>query len=197
MPASIPSAATALPPTEHGRRTRDALLDAGVAVAERKGLAGLSVNAVVAEAGLAKGTFYVHFPDRGAFVAALHERFYLGVGEAIGTATAGLEPGAERLLTAIDAYLDACLTSRGVKALLLEARGESRIGALVAERQERLAALAAPNLAAIGRRDVRLSARLVIAAASEAALIELERGRRVPGVRRALRDLVGLEPQPR
>ena len=191
-----PPAAAALPPTEHGRRTREALLDAGVVVAERKGLIGLSVNAVVAEAGLAKGTFYVHFPDRDAFVAALHERFYVGVGEAIATATAGMEPGAERLLTAIDAYLDACLASRGVKALLLEARGESGVSELVAERHARFAALAVPNLSAIGRRDAKLFARLVVAAASEAALVELERGRRVPGVRRALRDLIGIEPRP-
>ena len=41
--------------------TRDALLDAGTRVAERHGLAGLSVNRVVAEAGVAKGTFYVQY----------------------------------------------------------------------------------------------------------------------------------------
>jgi len=45
--------------TPAGQRTREALLDAGTAVAGRYGLAGLSVNRVVAEAGVAKGTFYV------------------------------------------------------------------------------------------------------------------------------------------
>ena len=42
-------------------QTREALLDAGVALAEEHGLAGVSVNMVVARAGVAKGTFYVHF----------------------------------------------------------------------------------------------------------------------------------------
>ena len=45
MPAEAPTAA--------GARTRRSLLDAGVAVAEAHGLAGLSVNRVVAEAGVA------------------------------------------------------------------------------------------------------------------------------------------------
>ena len=41
-------------------QTREALLDAGAALAEEHGLAGVSVNMVVAPAGVAKGTFYVH-----------------------------------------------------------------------------------------------------------------------------------------
>ena len=62
--------------TATSHRTLELLLDAGVKVAEEHGLAGLSVNRVVAEAGVAKGTFYVHFTDRNAFIDALHERFH-------------------------------------------------------------------------------------------------------------------------
>ena len=69
--------------TAAGRRTREALLDAGVAVAEEQGLAGLSVNRVVARAGVAKGTFYVHFADRDGFVDALHSRFHARVEGAV------------------------------------------------------------------------------------------------------------------
>src|ERR1700751_6027937 len=69
--------------------TREALLDAGVAVAARDGLAGLSVNRVVDEAGVAKGTFYVHFADREAFVDALHARFHERVEQAAARATGG------------------------------------------------------------------------------------------------------------
>src|ERR1700755_1466907 len=89
--------------------TAEALMDAGVAVAEQHGLAGLSVNRVVAEAGLAKGTFYVHFADRDAFVDALHARFHDAVDAAVGAAVADVPPGAERLLAAAEAYLDVCL----------------------------------------------------------------------------------------
>src|SRR5262245_54238783 len=86
---------TATEPVSH--RTREALLDAGVAVAELHGLAGMSVNRVVAQAGVAKGTFYVHFADREAFVDALHGRFYARVGEAVAAAVGEAPPGPERL----------------------------------------------------------------------------------------------------
>jgi AcrR family transcriptional regulator len=39
-------------------------MDAAVSVAEQEGLAGLTVARITAAAGHAKGTFYVHFPDR-------------------------------------------------------------------------------------------------------------------------------------
>src|SRR5271167_3411790 len=98
-------------------RTYEMLLDAGVTVAEREGLAGLSVNRVVAEAGVAKGTFYVHFADRETFVDALHARFHERVALAAADATAGVAPGAEFIVRGVEAYLDACLADRATKAL--------------------------------------------------------------------------------
>ena len=53
---------------------REALLDAGAALAEEHGLAGVSVNMVVARAGVAKGTFYVHFKDRAGASRRCHSR---------------------------------------------------------------------------------------------------------------------------
>ena len=104
--------------------TSETLLDAGVAVAERHGLAGLSVNRVVALAGVAKGTFYVHFRDRDAFVDALDARFHARVAEAVAAATAGMPDGAQKLLRGAEAYLDVCLQDRAVKALAHEARSD-------------------------------------------------------------------------
>jgi len=52
-------------------QTREALLDAGAVLAEEHGLAGASVEMVVSRAGVARGTFYVHFKDRAAFVDAM------------------------------------------------------------------------------------------------------------------------------
>ena len=76
--------------TAFGRpnQTRQGLLDAGASLVEEHGLAGLSVNMVVARAGVAKGTFYVHFKDRSAFVDAMHERFHASVQEAMAEAIA-------------------------------------------------------------------------------------------------------------
>lgn len=172
------------PPTANP--TRDVLLDAGVSVAERHGLARLSVNLVVEEAGLAKGTFYVHFADRDAFVDAIHERFYERVSARVAEALDGIEPGAERLRRGMIAYLDACLADRAVKALLTEARA----GRDMASRQATFAALAEPSVRAMGMRDARVTARLFMALTSEAALLELEAGRRVPAARRAIESLL-------
>ena len=57
-------------------RTRGKLIETGLELAEELGLEGLSVNAVVAGAGVSKGTFFHHFPDRTAYLVALHRRFH-------------------------------------------------------------------------------------------------------------------------
>jgi TetR/AcrR family transcriptional regulator, transcriptional repressor for nem operon len=175
------------PVTPKGRRTREALLEAGAAVAEESGLAGLSVAAVTARAGVAKGTFYVYFADREAFIDALHQRFYAHVNDAVTLAAAGLRPGGELLLATVDAYLDVCLANRGVKALVLETRAQSELTTTMEEREEHFAALARPSLKATGLSSPTVSARLFVAMISEAALIEMEAGRRVKAARDSLR----------
>lgn len=177
------------PVTPKGRRTREALLDAGAAVAEQRGLAGLSVAAVTAHTRVAKGTFYVHFPHRDAFIDALHQRFYARVSDAVADAVHGLEPGRELLLTAIDAYLDVCLKNRAVKALVLETRAKGHLTTTMQQREAMFAKLAQPSLAAMGVKPAAISARLFVAMTSEAALIELEAGRRVRGARETIRAL--------
>jgi TetR/AcrR family transcriptional regulator, transcriptional repressor for nem operon len=167
--------------------TREALLDAGVSVAEAHGLAGLSVNRVVAAAGVAKGTFYVHFDDRGAFVDALHARFHERVQRAVTAATADAEPGAELIVAAAETYLDVCLEDRAVKALALEARSDSELNQAMAYRHDRFAAAAAPSFKAMGWSDATAAAQLFAAMTAEVAIRELQAQRRLPGARRALR----------
>ncbi|HEY1834000.1 MAG TPA: TetR/AcrR family transcriptional regulator [Solirubrobacteraceae bacterium] len=189
----MPSTSAAEPrgATRDSQRTRAQLLDAGVAVAGQEGLAGLSVNRVVAEAGVAKGTFYVHFADREAFVDALHARFHERVEEALAKATAGTEPGAERLLKGIEVYLDVCLEDRAVKALALEARTDAALTASMSERHERAAATTIPSLKAMGWSDPKAASLLLAAMTAEIAILELDAGRRQPGARRALRRFLG------
>jgi TetR/AcrR family transcriptional repressor of nem operon len=177
--------------TTAGNRTRDALLDAGIAVAEGQGLAGLSVNRVVAEAGVAKGTFYVHFDNRAAFVDALHARFHARVQEAVGEATEGLSPGADRILRGAEAYLDACLEDRAVKALALEARSDPELAASMSARHEQFAASAVPGFKAMGWPDATAASQLLAAMTAEVAIRELEAGRRLPAARRSLRRFLG------
>lgn len=177
--------------TSAGFKTREALLDAGVDVAEEYGLTGLSVNRVVARAGVAKGTFYVHFANREAFVDALHERFHGRVLEAVEAATAAVPAGAERIYRGAEAYLDLCLADRAVKALALEARSDPSLSASMSKRHERFAASAIPSFRAMNWPDAPAAAQLVAAMTAEIAIRELEAGRRLPAARRSLRRFIG------
>ncbi len=182
------------PVTPKGRRTREALLTAGEVVAEREGLSGLSVAAVADRAGVAKGTFYLYFDDRESFVDALHQRFYSQVTQAVSQAIADLPAGRELLLAAIEAYLDVCLANRAVKALVFETRAQTTLTTTMEDREALFAQLAEPSMRALGMTPARISARLLVALTSEAALIEMEAGRRVPGARRAIGAMLGPPP---
>jgi TetR/AcrR family transcriptional repressor of nem operon len=173
-------------------QTRQGLLDAGASLVEEHGLAGLSVNMVVARAGVAKGTFYVHFKDRSAFVDAMHERFHASVQEAIATAIAGMPPGAERLYRSSEVYLDVSLANRGVKALGLETRSDPSAQASMAARRERLTAAGVADLKAMGWRDAASSAQLLAAMTREISVLEFDAGKPLPASRRALKRFLGL-----
>jgi TetR/AcrR family transcriptional regulator, transcriptional repressor for nem operon len=183
-----------LPVTPKGRRTREALLTAGEIVAERDGLSGLSVAAVADRAGVAKGTFYLYFDNRESFIDALHQRFYSQVTEAVSQAVGAFPPGRELLLAAIEAYLDVCLANRAIKALVFETRTQSKLTTTMEDREALFAQLAQPSMRAIGMTPARISARLIVALTSEAALIEMEARHKVPGARRSIRTLLGTDP---
>jgi TetR/AcrR family transcriptional repressor of nem operon len=157
--------------TSGALQTREALLDAGAALAERHGLAGVSVNMVVAQAGVAKGTFYVHFKDRAAFVDAMHSRFHARVQAAVDQAVAGVPPGAGRLFRAAETYLDVSLANRGVKALSLEARSDPTGQGSMADRRDRLAAAGVADLRAMGWDDAEAASQLLAAMTREISVL--------------------------
>ena len=88
---------------------RNALLDAGQRLLGSADLARISVNAIVGEAGMAKGSFYQHWPSRSEYLRTLHARFHDDLLELITAAMSDLPPGRERLEAGVDAYLDGCL----------------------------------------------------------------------------------------
>jgi TetR/AcrR family transcriptional regulator, transcriptional repressor for nem operon len=178
--------------TSGALQTREALLDAGAALAEEHGLAGVSVNMVVAQAGVAKGTFYVHFKDRAAFVDAMHARFHARVQAAVDQAVAGLQPGARRLFRAAETYLDVSLANRGVKALSLEARSDPTVADSMADRRDRLAAAGVADLRAMGWDDAEAAAQLLAAMTREISVLEFDAGHRLPASRRALKRFLGI-----
>lgn len=173
-------------------QTREALLDSGAALAEEHGLAGVSVNMVVARAGVAKGTFYVHFSGRAAFIDAMHARFHTRVETAVAEAIAGLPPGAERLYRGSEAYLDVSLANRGVKALSLEARSDPAVQGSMEARRERLTAAGVADIEAMGWEDAEAAAQLLAAMTREISALEFDAGRRLPAPRRALKRFLGI-----
>ena len=169
--------------------TRQELLDAAVALAERDGLNALAVARVTAAAGHAKGTFYIHFPDRAAFLVALHRRFHDTLFSQVLNATSTENPGPERVRRRLLAFLDGCRALPGVRALLRDARAEAPVAAEVSRRNQQAAAVLAADLAGSCSRP-RETAYFLVLAAADLAARESERRRRLPAARHALLDLV-------
>lgn len=166
--------------------TRQDLLRAGRELAGKKPLSALRIDDIVERAGVAKGTFYLHFHDRAELLVTLHREFHDEVERMVAEASAGLANGAERLLAGSRAYLDACRSAHPVKALLFEARVMPEILAEVGARNQRFAALAQKEFAAAGWPDPASAARLWVGLVAEAALAEAERGARLPRLRECL-----------
>ncbi len=173
------------------QQTRSTLLESGLLLAEQLGLEGLSVNALVSAAGVSKGSFFHHFPDRATYLVALHRRFHDKLFDDVMAVIDGMPPGRERLAAAARAYLDGCLHDRGVKALLLEARGHRPIADEVVRRNRMNVEVVTADFDALGYPHPRMAARLWVAATAECALVELERGKADRSARSALDEFVG------
>lgn len=167
--------------------TRELLLSAGLELAEQHGLPNISVDQIVRAAGVSKGTFYVHFPDRQTYLVTLHRQFHDHLRALVLADIEGMPFGAARLHRAALAYLEGCLAGKAVKALLLDARSERAITDEIQARNADFTQLAAADFIAMGWPHPESAARLYVALCAEAALIELEVGRRDEAVRESLR----------
>lgn len=174
--------------------TRQALLEAGLRLAENGGLSQLSVNALVKEAGVAKGTFYVHFPSQDDYLVALHRHFHDSLMEEIAAAVKQAPRGAQRLVRGAEAYLDGCLERLGVKALLFDARSVQAIASEVQARNRLFYTHFAGEFSALGWPDAEAAMRLFVAMTAEVALCEMEAGRPQPAMRKALWRFLGAAP---
>jgi AcrR family transcriptional regulator len=105
--------------TSRGQRTRQQILDAARVVFSRSGYLDAGIDDIVAEAGLARGSFYTYFPSKLDVFKVLAAE----VGEAI-TAAVTPEPG-ERALDPVAAldrsnrrYLDAYRRNAAIYGLI-------------------------------------------------------------------------------
>jgi TetR/AcrR family transcriptional regulator, transcriptional repressor for nem operon len=174
--------------------TRLLLLDAGTRLGERQGLAALSVNNVVEEANVAKGTFYVHFKDRTEYLVSLHRRFHDRLFDTVSQAIDGLPPGSDRLHRSINAYLDGCLDEKLTRAILFDAHYESAIRAEIAHRNGVAAKSICIDLQAASTVTPIETARLVIALTVDVAIAEGEARSPLLSLRKALFNLLRLGP---
>ena len=94
----------------------------------RTGWPGLSVNRVVAQAGVERGTFYVHFDDREAFVDALDARFHERVQDAVARGLRPTHRPAPSVSAAARRPISTCASpSAAIKALSTQgAHGQPR-----------------------------------------------------------------------
>jgi AcrR family transcriptional regulator len=141
---------------------------------------------VVARAGVAKGTFYVHFKDRAEFVDAMHARFHTRVAAAIAEATAAMPPGGRRLFCVAQTYLDVSLQNRGAKALSLEIGSDPVSRASMEDRRTQLARTGISDFEALGWDDAEAAAQLLAAMIREVAAQEFDAGHALPASRRSL-----------
>ena len=169
--------------------TRQEIVEAAIALADAQGWGSTSVEAVTRAAGHAKGTFYVHFDDRTGLLVALHDRFHDEVFQAIRDATSGLPAGVDRARTRIVAFLDACRRQPGVRAMLRDARAVPEIAELVRQRNAEAAAELAADLTG-STPWPKETASLLVVAVADAAVRELDAGRRLPRLRSALLAMV-------
>src|SRR5437660_11616110 len=128
---------------EPGRRS---LLDAGRRLLASEDLSHLSVNAIVAEANMAKGSFYQHWPTRSDYLVALHTAFHDELTAKVQAAIDLLPPGFDRLAAGMAAYLDGCLAHPATKALLVQARTDAALSPHVAARNDSFARMAVADL---------------------------------------------------
>ena len=169
--------------------TRLELLDAAVDLAERDGLRSLSIADVTAAAGHAKGTFYVHFPDRAALLVALHQWFHDKVFAQVIEQTADDAPGPARARRRVLAFLDACRTLPAVRALLLDARTEPAIATEVEARNRQATQALTADLRGTTSHPGEV-ARILVLATADIAGRESAQRRRLPPARQALLGLV-------
>jgi TetR/AcrR family transcriptional repressor of nem operon len=91
-------------PKEHKSRTRRRILDAAAGAFRARGVSGVRVDEIMADAGLTHGAFYAHFPSKEDLLAEAVEYAAAGTIELLSQALEAAAPE-DRLSAVIDAYL--------------------------------------------------------------------------------------------
>lgn len=182
---------------EKRTRTRAAILQAASTCYAAPAQAPVTVDAVMQTAGLAKGTFYVHFQDLAALEAELAKALIEELDQTLQPARLAAEHPLTRVATAITILLDDL--ARAPARARLVGRVLTAVpdvpDAVQAHLREDLALIRSAGL--LGVASVDLAARLVMALC-ELAVRELGEERldqsAIPDIVRAILRAIGCEP---
>jgi TetR/AcrR family transcriptional repressor of nem operon len=149
------------------QKSREALIEAGLALIAQEGLDGPSLDAICTRAGYTRGVFYIHFENRDDFLIAVMDRAGGQLLDAV--IGVGLAPTVQRFIAALASGLypltrrggvrpyqlyDACARSPAIRARYVQLIRLSieRLTVVVASDQDRGAlgkGVAAPDVAAL------------------------------------------------
>ena len=179
-------------------RTRAAILEAARACYAAPKAAPVTVDAVMQAAGLAKGTFYVHFADLGALEAALGETLTEELDRRLQPARLAADHPLTRLATALTVLLRDLARSPAQARLVARAATEipDVVNAMQAHLRQDLADAHAADLLAVS--SVELAARIVTAISRQAAQDLAERridDAALPDIVRAILRAIGCTPR--
>src|SRR5690242_11336617 len=103
------------------RATREALIDAAVALFGDRGYAEVGTEQIVARAKVTRGALYHHFADKQDLFRAAFERVEQELMERIGAKMGGAADPWELMLTGMRAFLDACAEPAVEQIVLMDA----------------------------------------------------------------------------
>jgi AcrR family transcriptional regulator len=112
---------------EKRARTRAQLVAAASALFARQAVESVTVDDVIREAGVAKGTFYVHFDDLGALTAAVADALVESIDELLQPVRLSIDDPALRIAYGCSCFIDKALSDPGWAGLA------ARMGASVAK----------------------------------------------------------------
>lgn len=161
---------------ERRATTRGAILQAAASLFSSQGFAAVSVDAIAAAAGVAKGAVYHHFPAKEAIFEAVFEDTSRALVGRVAARSAGARDTLDAMVVGCRAYFEAC-AEPGVGRIILRdgpaVLGWERWRRIDAEHFGRMvpAGLAAAmDQGLLPRQPVEPLARLLVGAVTEAAV---------------------------
>jgi AcrR family transcriptional regulator len=120
---------------EKRARTRAQLIAAASALFARQAVESVTVDDVIREAGVAKGTFYVHFKDLHALTAAVADELVASIDELLQPVRLSIEDPAQRIAYGCGCFIDKALSDPGWAGLAARMGATTAKGGEVARRR--------------------------------------------------------------